>query len=75
MPIEVIVAPPAILLLHTRCELKPEIAVAAQNVCEKPNGAVTGEISVPMLKEHDIHWTILGHSERRQYYDETDEVH
>jgi len=38
------------------------------------NGAYTGEISGEQLKDFDIHWVILGHSERRQYFNETNEV-
>lgn len=46
--------------------------IAAQNVHEKADGAFTGEISVPILKDLDIRWSLVGHSERRQYYNETD---
>jgi triosephosphate isomerase len=53
---------------------KFNIKVAAQNVSDKPNGAYTGEISVAQLKDIDIRWTILGHSERRTLLGETDEV-
>lgn len=48
--------------------------MAAQNVYNKPNGAFTGEISVSQLKDLGVHWTILGHSERRTLLGETDEV-
>jgi triosephosphate isomerase len=48
--------------------------VAAQNVFDKPNGAFTGEISVEQLKDSNINWTILGHSERRTILGESDEV-
>lgn len=48
--------------------------IAAQNVHYEPKGAYTGEISVPMLQELDVKWVILGHSERRAYYNETDET-
>jgi triosephosphate isomerase len=46
--------------------------VAAQNMHEEPEGAFTGEVSAPMLTEIDVQGVILGHSERRQYYNETD---
>ena len=49
------------------------IKISSQNVYFEKPGAHTGEISVEQLKEDDIHWTILGHSERRQS-GETDEV-
>jgi len=47
--------------------------VAAQNVFDRPNGAFTGEISVEQLKDSDITWTLLGHSERRTVLREDDE--
>jgi triosephosphate isomerase len=48
--------------------------VFAQNMHEAPSGAFTGEISAPMLTEIDVHGVVLGHSERRQYYNETDKA-
>jgi triosephosphate isomerase len=48
------------------------VEVFAQNMHEAPEGPYTGEISAPMLTEIDIHGVVLGHSERRQYYNETD---
>jgi triosephosphate isomerase (TIM) len=48
------------------------LRVFAQNMHEKDSGAFTGEVSAPMLTEIDVHGVILGHSERRQYYNETD---
>jgi triosephosphate isomerase len=50
------------------------IYVAAQNMAEHEEGAYTGEVSVLMLKDLGIPAVILGHSERRQYYGETDAV-
>jgi len=47
--------------------------VAAQNVFDKPNGAFTGEISVSQLKDSNISWTLIGHSERRTILKEEDE--
>src|SRR5690349_25015678 len=48
------------------------VTVYAQNMHEAPAGAFTGEVSAPMLTELDVHGVVLGHSERRQYYNETD---
>lgn len=46
----------------------------AQNVHQEPNGAYTGEISIAMIDELDVHGSVIGHSERRQYFGETDET-
>jgi triosephosphate isomerase (TIM) len=49
-----------------------DIRVCAQNMHQEPEGAYTGEVSAPMLTELGVHGVVLGHSERRQYYNETD---
>ena len=48
------------------------VQVYAQNMHEADSGAFTGEVSAPMLNEIDVQGVILGHSERRQYFGETD---
>jgi len=48
------------------------VRVYAQTMHEADSGAFTGEVSVSMLSEIDVHGVILGHSERREYYNETD---
>ncbi|KAK3990222.1 Triosephosphate isomerase [Cladorrhinum sp. PSN332] len=73
--VEVVIAPPSLYLQLAADSInKPNVAISAQNVYDKPNGAFTGEISVSQLKDSGIHWTILGHSERRTILGETDEV-
>lgn len=49
-------------------------AVGAQNVSQYDNGAYTGEISTSMLNELGLKYVVLGHSERRQYFGETDAI-
>src|SRR3954447_2301408 len=50
------------------------IRVAAQNMHQEQSGAYTGEISAPMLTELGVDGVVLGHSERRQHYNETDKA-
>jgi triosephosphate isomerase len=50
------------------------VEVFAQNMHEAAQGAFTGEVSAAMLTEIDVHGVVLGHSERRQYFNETDKA-
>jgi triosephosphate isomerase len=61
------------LALEKSVAASKNLLVAAQNVHFEDNGAFTGEVSVGMLKEVGVKWCIIGHSERRTYYNETDE--
>lgn len=63
---------PTYTALAAAREHASNLIVAAQNVHYQPSGAYTGEISIEMLKELNVEWVILGHSERRQYFNETD---
>ncbi len=68
-----IIAPPAIHL-HSFNHLPPGFALAAQNMSWETKGAFTGEISSLMLRDAGVGYAILGHSERRAYLGETDEL-
>ncbi len=68
--IEIGVAPTYVCLQAVK-SINPNIIVSAQNLHYEDHGAFTGEISIPMLKEMGIDWSIIGHSERRQYNGET----
>jgi len=71
--IEIIVAPSAIALQKVSEFLKNSyIKTAAQNLFWEDFGAYTGEISAPMIKDAGAEYVIIGHSERRQYFGETD---
>jgi triosephosphate isomerase (TIM) len=73
--IEVVIGPPFTALHAASCEIKGRgIGLAAQNMHYEPKGAFTGEISAPMLKDAGCTHVIIGHSERRQYFCETDEA-
>ncbi|MBQ4012472.1 MAG: triose-phosphate isomerase [Bacteroidales bacterium] len=72
--VKLIIAPP---FTHLTCVAQilgdSEVALSAQNCADEPKGAFTGEVSAAMLKSAGCAYTILGHSERRQYYGETAE--
>lgn len=70
---QVVLAPPFTALAAVAEEIQgSSLMLAAQNVYWESQGAFTGEISVPMLEEIGCTLAILGHSERRQYFGETD---
>ncbi|MFC2107451.1 triose-phosphate isomerase [Bacteroidota bacterium] len=72
--VEVVVCPPSVYLeLATDAAENYPISVGAQNISDKSFGAYTGEISAPMLKSMNVDYCIIGHSERRQYFNESNE--
>jgi len=72
--VQLIVAPPFTHLVSVAEVLKgSKVELSAQNCADKDHGAYTGEVSAAMLASAGCRYTILGHSERRQYYGETDE--
>ena len=71
--VELALCPPFTALAATLEGLNgSEIKVLAQNMHQEDEGAFTGEVSAPMLVELGVHGALLGHSERRQYFNETD---
>lgn len=72
--VDVLVCPPFVSLSMSVNHLHDtDIAVGAQNFHFEDNGAYTGEISATMLEESGCNYVIIGHSERREYFGETDE--
>jgi len=75
--VDVLIAPPYISLYPMYKEIKANkspIFLSSQNIYMKDEGAYTGEISAAMVKSCGATYTILGHSERREYFNETDEI-
>ena len=71
--VDVVICPPYLALQAAVDSARgSRLQVYAQNMHEADSGAFTGEVSAPMLTEIDVHGVILGHSERRQYFGETD---
>ncbi|MGN0301681.1 MAG: triose-phosphate isomerase [Anaerotardibacter sp.] len=74
--VDIVLCPPAIDLkaVYTVLDFdKTEIEIGAQNVHWEESGAYTGEISIPMIKDVGCKYCIVGHSERREYFGETDQ--
>ena len=73
---KIILSPPFIYLeqLVADCSEREDILIAAQNCSENGNGAYTGEVSAQMIKSIGVDYVIIGHSERRQYFNESHEV-
>jgi len=72
---EIVVAPPFVsLAAASAAAVGSRVAISAQDVYWKKEGAFTGEVSIPMLLDVGCTHTIIGHSERRQFFGETDET-
>ena len=62
------------LALEKSVKAAKHLIIASENVAFAESGAYTGEVSVAMLQEIGVKWTLIGHSERRQYFGESDET-
>jgi triosephosphate isomerase len=72
---EILVCPPFPYLLETGRLLRDSgVALGAQSVCAETSGAFTGEVSAAMLKDVGCAYVLVGHSERRHIYGESDEL-
>ena len=73
--VDIVVCPPFTALSEVSKAIRgSNIRLGAQNMSEHNLGAYTGEIAAEMLKEFSVRYVILGHSERRQYQKESDEL-
>ncbi|HWN25208.1 MAG TPA: triose-phosphate isomerase, partial [Candidatus Sulfotelmatobacter sp.] len=74
--VEVVILPPftAIVKVMEALGTAPNIKVGAQNMHWERSGAFTGEISAALLRDLFVHYVLLGHSERRRLFGETDEI-
>lgn len=72
--VEIVVGVPSIYLSYTKGILPSNVDISGQNCYKVAKGAFTGEVSPVMLLDNGIPWVILGHSERRNVFGETDEL-
>jgi triosephosphate isomerase len=74
-PAELLVCPPATLIAQAAWRIKGgDLSLGAQDCSAEPGGAFTGDISAAMLKDAGAQYVIVGHSERRTFHNETDEL-
>ncbi len=73
---EVVIATPFPYLVKAKQLVRnyPQFYVGAQNCCAERSGAYTGEVSAAMLRSIEVDYVIIGHSERREYFGETNEL-
>ena len=72
--VDVVVAPPLPYLSLARSFIRPRFWLGAQNTATEERGAYTGEVSASMLRDLDVRFVIVGHSERRRLFGESDEI-
>lgn len=72
--VDVIVCPPALYIAQFSELLGAQVKLGVQNVSNQSNGAFTGEISAEMIQSLNINYALVGHSERREYFNEDDEL-
>ena len=74
--IQIVLSPPFIYLEQVvkDCVSRPDVLIAAQNCSAYDNGAFTGEVSTNMLKSIGVDYVIIGHSERRQFFSESNDL-
>jgi triosephosphate isomerase len=72
--VDVVVSPMFVHLPLVQSILRPEIKVASQNASSTPAGPYTGEVTADSIRDLGISWVILGHSERRSFYGESDAI-
>src|SRR5436305_3871987 len=71
---DILICPPATLIVRASQTAAGRIAIGGQDCHPEPCGAFTGDISAEMLRDAGASAVIVGHSERRQYHGETDEL-
>ena len=74
--VQIVLSPPFIYLeqIVKDCVSRSDVLIAAQNCSAYDNGAFTGEVSTNMLKSIGVDYVIIGHSERRQFFSESNDV-
>ena len=72
--VQIVICPPYVYLSAVREAMPREVQLGAQDCAGHKAGAFTGEVAADMLVESGCAWVIVGHSERRQYHAETDEL-
>src|SRR5437763_792868 len=72
--VKVTLAPPFTHITEVRKAVSSKIAVSSQNCAAEVSGAYTGEVSASMIKSTGAEYAIIGHSERRAYYGDTDAI-